>query len=328
MTLDNIVVSSSITFDNKGGYKILPSNKAVKLTDNQCCLWQNLDYRDPETYKLLSEDYGIDATIVEALCDDETRPRSFMHDDALILILRAVNFNKGSEPDDMISLRIWIDSQKIITLSHRPTQAIKNVMDSLEKGVGPKNPTACLIRIAHNLANEISEVVNDINDRTTDLEEEVIDMDNLSDFELRGKLSNLRREIITLRRYIAPQKEIFQTLHNEKSALLNPKSKAEIREIYNDITKSIEDLDYTRDHLAVSHEELQSKMSISMNKIIYMISIVTVIFMPLGLLTSLLGINVEGIPYATKPYAFGVVCLILLTISGFLITLLKKIRWL
>lgn len=328
MTVDNTIESSSIIFDNKGGYEILTSNQAINKTEKQCCLWQNLDYRDPETYKMLTEDYGIDATIVEALCDDETRPRSFMHDDALVLILRAVNFNKGSEPDDMISLRIWIDSQKIITLSHRPTQAVKSVMESLKKGVGPKNPTACLINIAHNMANEISEVINDINDRTTDLEEEVIDMDNLSDFELRGKLSNLRREIITLRRYIAPQKEIFQTLHNEKSILLTAKNKAEIREIYNDITKSIEDLDYTRDHLAVSHEELQSKMSISMNKIIYMISIVTVIFMPLGLITSLLGINVDGIPYATKPYAFSVVCLILLIISAFLITILKKVRWL
>ena len=109
--------------------------------------------------------------------------------------------------------------------------------------------------------------------------------------------------------------------------MLTQDDRSDIREIYNDITKAVEDLDYSRDHLAVFHEELQSKMTISMTKIMYIISIVTVIFTPLTVLTGLLGVNVQGIPYAENDYAFAFVCLIMLGITILLVYLMKKLRW-
>lgn len=318
----------SFILNGKGGAEVLENDNAIDLDKNQCCFWQQLDYRNPNVRNMLLNDYHLDSTVVDALCDEDTRPRFFNYNEGIALIMRGVNLNPHSDPEDMISLRIWLDNQKIITLSHRPLKSIRDVIAALINGNGPKTTTECFLKIAEKLTDNIADIVDDISDHTTDLEEKVIDMDNLSDFELRSAISGLRREIIGIRRYAAPQKEIFQNLLNEKSALFNAKNKADLREINNTIIKTVEDLDYAKDHLSVSHEELQSKMSLNMNKIMYMISIVTVIFMPLGLLTGLLGINVEGIPYAQSPYAFAAVCAGLLVICLFLIIVMKKLRWL
>ena len=311
----------SLLLDGKGGATPLPDNKAVVLQKGQCCFWQNLDYKDPQIFEILTKDYQLDSTIAEALCDDETRPRFFTQDNGMVLILRAVNFNKGSDVEDMISVRVWIDAEKMITLSHRFVPATNKLKEILAQKKGPKSPIGCLIEIMSALSDEINEI-------SDDLEEEVVDVDNLTDFQLRGKLSGLRRQIIVLRRYIAPQKEIFQNLYNQKSPMITPKAKVRIREIYNTVTKAVEDLDTTRDRLAVFHEELQSKMSISMSKIMYMISIVTVIFLPLGLITSLLGINVNGIPFAESPWAFLGVCIFLLLLCLILFTIMRRLKWL
>jgi len=60
----------------------------------------------------------------------------------------------------------------------------------------------------------------------------------------------------------------------------------------------------------------------------YLLSIVAAIFLPLGLLTGLLGINVGGIPGSENHLAFAFVCLILVIIAVFLLSIFKRIKWL
>lgn len=321
------ITTHTFIFDGKGKARAVEEAQPPQLLSGECCFWQNLDYKDPDTYKILTENYALDPIVADALCDEETRPHFFIHNDGIAVILRGINMNKGSDPDDMISLRIWIDDKKIITLEHRNLHSVTKLIHSFANNLAPKNTMQCFLQLAAYVTNEITSFITKLSEETDDLEDDVIDMSNLSDFDLREKLSALRREIISIRRYLAPQKEIFQNLQNEKIPLITTKTKAGLREIFNDISKNIEDLDYARDHIAVYHEELQSKMSINMNRIMYMISIVTVIFLPLGLITSLLGINVAGIPYAENHYAFAGVCVFLLLLIGILIIIMRKLRW-
>lgn len=291
-------------------------------------IWLNLDYKNENTFNLLTQKYSLPHEVAEALCDDTTRPRYFRFGDGIVLILRGINYNQGSDPEDMVSLRIWVDKEKVITLSHRRLKIINIMRKKLENNAAPSSSVQFFLTLAQIMVDEINDTIIDITENTSDLEEKVIGTDNLSDFELRNEISELRRKIISIRRYTAPQKEIFLSLQNDKWENFTADDKNDIREIFNDITKSLEDLDYCRDHLAIFHEELQSKTTIRMTKIMYMISIVTVIFTPLAVLTGLLGVNVQGIPYADKDYAFSAVCLILLSISLILIILMKRLKWL
>lgn len=326
--MDKTLEAHALILDGNGRASEVYGDSAVSLKVGNCCFWQLLDYRSETVRPLLVNEYHLDSSVVDALCDEDTRPRSFSTHNGMALILRGVNLNPGSNPEAMVSVRIWLDDKKLITLSHHPLKSAQEITDSLLQGKGPRTTADCFIALAAKINDNIAAVVNDISDATDDLEEKVIDTDNLSDFQLRSAISSLRRKIISIRRYAAPQKEIFQNLYNEKNPLFNTKNKSELREISNSLIKTLEDLDYDKDHLSVSHEELQSKMSLNMNKIMYMISIVTVIFMPLGLITSLLGINVEGIPYAESPYAFLTVCGILIVLCILLVIVMKKLKWL
>ena len=58
-----------------------------------------------------------------------------------------------------------------------------------------------------------------------------------------------------------------------------------------------------------------------------LLSIIAAIFLPLGFVTGLLGVNVAGIPGAAYPYAFGIVCLVLLGTGAGLFWYFKKIKW-
>lgn len=311
--------------DGRGG--IYSGDNKLSFESTPPPVWENLDYRNPETYKILVEDYAIDPAVADALCDEDTRPRFFAHDNGMLIILRAINLNPGSDPDDMISLRIWIDENKMISLEHRRLKAVAKLADSLERGKGPKNLMQCFLLLSRYVADVINDTVNGIIDRTDELEEKVIEIKEINDFSISGEITDLRRETISLRRYLAPMKDLFQNMQNEKHPLITPRGKSAMRELSNDMAKALEDLEYCREHITLYHEELQGKMSISMNRIMYIISIFTAVFLPLGLLTGLLGINVSGIPYADNDFAFAAVCIILIIIAAALLAIMKKLRW-
>ncbi len=103
---------------------------------------------------------------------------------------------------------------------------------------------------------------------------------------------------------MAPQRDAFAKLITDKIAWFDDDSRLRLREVSDRLIRHIEDLDAVRERAAVTQEELLSRLSDQMNTRMYVLSIVAAIFLPLGFLTGLLGINVGGIPGTENPWAF------------------------
>ena len=119
----------------------------------------------------------------------------------------------------------------------------------------------------------------------------------------------------------------MSSLLAQRVSWLGELSRLDLREVGDHLLRLIESLDATKDRAAVIHEELVSQMSEQLNQRMYVLSIVSVVFMPLGFLTGLLGVNVAGIPGADYPQAFAWFGggLLLLTISQVLV--FKRFKW-
>jgi zinc transporter len=291
----------------------------------QGTLWVHLDRLDPTSQRWLREESGVEALACEALLAEEARPRAASMKDSLLVILRGVNLHPGADPEDMVAIRMWIEDRRVITLRHHRLMAVQDVRDALETGKGPRDAADLLVQIALRLIERMGPVIDELDEAVDGIEEEVL---TARSHELRTKLSDLRRQAITLRRYIAPQRDAMLRLQQEDAAWLTPLHRARLREIGDRIIRYVEDLDAARERAAVTHEELLGRLSEQMNRTMYALSIVAVVFLPLGLLTGLLGINVAGIPFAEHPWAFGAVCVVLVLIAAAEIYLFRRLNWL
>jgi len=167
--------------------------------------------------------------------------------------------------------------------------------------------------------------IDGLDEEIDGLEVEVMEAQNQ---DLRARLAGLRRKAIALRRYIAPQREAMSRLSGERTTWLSDRHWARLREVADRVTRYVEDLDAARERAAVTQEELASRVAAQMNRIMYVLSMVAVIFLPLGLLTGLLGINVPGIPGEKNQWAFLVVCLLLVALVIVEVFLFRRKRWL
>lgn len=323
MTDENGLLTAFL-LDGHGGGKQLQWEGVKDWTPGAGPLWVHLDYVHPEAVKWLENDSNLDLAVAAALTTDETRPRSVTSHGGLLVILRGVNLNPGSDPEDMVAIRLWVDEHRIITTRHRRVKAIEAVEASLVAGDGPASSSSFLVEVADGLTSRIGSILSELDDRVDALEDEVLGGES---YTLRAEIGSLRREIISLRRYLAPQRDAVSRLQSERVEWLDEVSRVYLREIADRTTRYVEDLDSARDRAAVTQDELNSRLSERMNKTMFVLSIVAGIFLPLGLLTGLLGINVGGIPGTESPSAFLVVCVILVVLGVLQVGLFKRMRF-
>lgn len=309
--------------DGRGGGRSLDWAGVRGWSAADGCLWVHLERSAPQSQDWLRHEAGLEPLACEALLAEETRPRCTPVGNGVITILRGVNLNPGAEPDDTLSVRIWADAHRVISLRHRPLLAVKDVTAEIEAGRGPEGSGALLAGIASRLSDRMAPVLAHIDEVIDELEEQVVETQT---HQLRAELGRMRRRAITLRRYIGPQREAVSRLQGEPLAWLSDLDRARLREVGDRITRNIEDLDSLRERAAVVQEELAGRLSEQMNRNMYLLSIVAAVFLPLGLLTGLLGINVGGIPGTDNRWAFGIVCAALVVLAGVQIYLFRRFK--
>ncbi|MDD2290893.1 MAG: zinc transporter ZntB [Aliarcobacter sp.] len=287
-------------------------------------LWVHFDYSSQMAKDWIRNKSGIDSVAMDALLTEETRPRTTILNDSFLIALRGINLNPNSKPEDMVSIRLFISSNLIITTKRRNLLSIDEIMDSLKKGIGPKSSSEFLNELTYRVTSRMEGVIDELEDRTDSLEESLMDS---SDSKFRSELMAIRRETIILRRYLFPQKEAMSKLYHDKVTWISDYEKIELRETNDQLMRYIEELDTIRDKVALIQEELSNKLSEQMNKKMYVLSIISVIFLPLTFLTGLLGINVDGIPGADNERAFFNFLVILIAIATFQLILFKKKKW-
>jgi zinc transporter len=268
---------------------------------------------------------GLNDVAFHALVSPETRPRAVNRGDNLLLTLRGINLTPGVDPDDMVSLRIWTDGNRVISTRRRSLLSTQDVREELDAGNGPCNATELLVAWVDRITWRMSETVENFDDQVLALEERVLNEEIAG---VRLELARLRKQTLSIRRYLAPQREAMNRLVNENLSWLDEMNRLRLREINDRLIRYIEDIDEVRERAAMAQEELLSRVSEQMNQRSYVFTVVATIFLPLGFFTGLMGINVGGMPGVNDARAFWIVVGLCLGITGLAALLLHVKRWL
>jgi zinc transporter len=279
--------------------------------DGTGMIWQHLR-RDAEDTPRLLRAAGLDEFVIDALMAEETRPRCTVHENGVVLILRGVNLHPDAEPEDMVSVRLWLSAAGVIGVSVRPLNAIGDLVDACRRGAGPTSPGDFAAKLALRLADRAEPAVAALNEEIDAIEETALEPGAVIP---RGPLSRSRRAAILLRRHLVPQRDALTTLEIEDVDWLADRDRSRLREAADRVTRLGEELDAIRDRAQLLHDQVMDQRAERLNQRMLILAIVSAIFLPLGLVTGLLGINVGGMPGASSPWGFWVVCALLLIVG-------------
>ena len=313
----------ALLLDGRGGGRSLTAAEADAWVPDDGVLWLHLDITDPGAPALIDR-LDLEETVAEALTAVETRPRCDPVDQGLNVALRGVNTNPGAEPEDMVALRIWVEAQRIVTARRRRVLSAFDLRGELESGHGPLNSGDFIVQLADKLIERMQAVIDHSEERVGQLEEQVL---TASSRVFATDLADLRRETVALRRYLAPQREALGRMLSARVPWLGETERIHLREVNDQLTRYIEDLDAVRERSAVLQQELSARLQDELNRRMYVLSIVAAVFLPLGFLTGLLGVNIGGMPGVESKAAFLFFLLMLIAVVAIQVYWFKRKGW-
>ena len=265
----------------------------------------------------------LDPVVAAALSATETRPRCTPHGDGAVVILRGINLIEGADPEDMISLRIWIEEGLIISVGIRPLGALDDILSMVDRNRAPGSTGDMLASIALRLVDRADPVIADLNE-VLDGVEDALDAGDIA--ETRRTISDTRRVAIALRRYLFPQRDALTTLEVEDFDWISQLAKGHLREAVDRLSRLCEELDMIRERCQVVQDHILDVRAEAMNQQMLVLTVVAAFFLPMSFLTGLLGINVGGVPLAQSDYGFWIICGLMVAIGMLEYLLFRKFK--
>lgn len=310
---------SAIKLDGNGGGRHFDAEDLLAAGDRY---WVHLDYTCAESRQWL-ERQQFPAAVINALTASETRPRATEVAGGMLVYLRGVNLHPGARPEDMIAVRLWVGPQGVVSTQKRPLLSVQTLRDWLDAGQGAKSVTGLVAQLVDQLTWRMEDVIENLE---TEVEQCANALEESPTASLTFPLSQLRRRAITLRRYLSPQREALLKLQGDE-ALFASNERVLIVEASERLQRLLEDLDAAREHATLLQEEVFSVQNEAINDRMYLLAIISALFLPLGFLTGLFGINVGGLPGVENAQAFWWFCSAMLVVAVGVLIWMRKRRW-
>ncbi|WP_419963953.1 zinc transporter ZntB [Pantoea vagans] len=311
----------SCQLDGKGGMIPIAEDEVIEC--EQPC-WLHLNYTHRKSAEWLQSTPQIPDTVRDALAGDSMRPRVSRLGDGFMIVLRSVNHNSDARRDQLVVMRVFINDKLIVSTRRRKVSAVDEVLTDLQNGNGPIDCGSWLVDVCDALTDHTSEFIEELHDKIIELEDALLDQR----MPARGELGLLRKQLIVMRRYMAPQRDVYARLASEKLAWMDDSERRRMQDIADRLGRGLDDLDAGVARTAILADEVASAMAESMNRRTYTMSLMAMIFLPATFLTGLFGVNLGGIPGGEWKYGFSIFCLLLVALAVGVAGYLRKRRWL
>ena len=289
----------------------LRDGTVVELDPGQCpppegkdFVWEHFEREDGDDLVSLLKHADIPEVVLGALVAAETRPRCEQIDDGALINLRGQALEPAQDGDRLVSIRAWVRGNRVTSASRRTLAATATAATAMRAGL-ISDPGDLVAAFAKAISNGLDPEVAALGDSADDCEIEV-GASNL--YQLRRRIAEIRSQAITYRRFVAPDRDALLSLADLDMTWLAADDRLHIREAADRFARMAEELEAVRERAALLHEQLTDMRTELIDRRSLLIAVVAFIFLPLTFITGLLGMNVEGIPFAHAPWAFwGVV---------------------
>lgn len=282
--------------------------------------WWHFDLSDPALTQWCEN--HLPAIPTGALLQPETRPRCDRFEDGLILNLRGINMNADQLAEEMVSIRMWVTDAVVVTVRLRRVFALEDIRKSAQAQMAPPSPADFISDLVTRLTTRVQTEVTTISKLTEFFEADLED----DTTPIPQELTQSRRRVIRLRRYLDPQRAALNKLAVEE--LMPPHNQPTLRELANRTTMAVEELDALRDRLVTVQDDHDLDVARKQARNSFILSVGAGIFLPISFLTGLFGMNVGGMPGLENPWAFTILCVAMAALAVGLVAIFRRKNWL
>ncbi|MGZ3253698.1 MAG: transporter [Burkholderiaceae bacterium] len=276
-------------------------------------IWLHLNLANTASEKWLKENTKLADEFYESLHQGSRSTRIELVDNTLIAVVNDVLHDFSFEPSDISTLWLSVDKQVVISARRKPLKAVDRLRMAVNKGEAIRSSVELLIHLLHDQEDVLVNIVRDAIIRVDDIE------DNLLAGKLqnkRAKLGELRRVLVRLQRLLAPEPAALFRLLQKPPVWIADADVQDLRQSTEEFSVVLNDMTSLQERIKLLQEEIAALVNEENNRSLFVLTIVTVLALPINIIAGLFGMNVGGIPMAQEPAGFWIVVGIVATLTA------------
>jgi magnesium transporter len=321
-------VPHSVLRDAAGrmAFDIPPREIRDALADGATKLWLDIDSTSRHQHAILEKLLHFHPLTIEDTLNPNSRVKLEAYDGYLFMVLRAVRFcDTTTDPYDLETenLYLYLGANYVVTVHAGFSQTVATVSDLIRRSpdLFDRGPA----RLAHTICDTAIDAFFPILDRIDEfvdgLESRVFER---FDESALHDIFGLKRMVLSLRRYLAPQREMFNVLANRPSPLLPAESQLYFRDVYDHVLRINDSLDNFRELLSSTLDSYLTQVSNRLGSITKGLSVIATLSVPFVVISGMWGMNFIEIPLSHYPHGFWVMLFLQLALG---IALVAVLRW-
>lgn len=297
------------------------------LSAKENILWIDFDNPTETEVRLLSDIFNFHPLAIEDCLKDVHHPKVDDYGDYLFISVHGIALKKLEEELFTEELDIFLGSNYLVTFHHEPRRSISVSWQRCQQrsNLISKGADFLLYHIIDTLTDNYMPVIEAIDGKLDQIEEKVF---SNPDKQTLNKIFDLRRDILYLRRVIIPQREVIYRLSRGEFDLVRRESAIFFRDVFDHLYRIADSIETYRDVISGVLEAYLSISSNKLNEVMKVLTIITTIIMPLSLIVGIYGMNFKNMPELEWKYGYPLVWVIMISLTGFLVWLFKRKKWL
>jgi magnesium transporter len=304
------------------------TDELLYLKDSSKLSWINIDGLDNlGMMEEISQVFNLESNILSDVMNPGIRPKVQEFDNGLFITIKLLQYNSNIEHLVMENLSLIATPNTLISFQEQPNSVFDPVRDRIRKHKN-KIRTSGSDYLAFALLDIVVDnyiyIIGILGDKIEDLEEQMVADPNK---ELLSKINFHKLELNFLRKHIKPAKEMILNLSKLSTEFIQDENRIHFKELQDNINeaKELSDSYYEilYDMLSIYH----SSMSTKLNEIMRVLTIISVIFIPITFIVGVYGTNFTYLPEKDYHYGYFIMWGIMILISLGMILFFKKKRW-
>ena len=307
-------------------HELTAAEIADRLRDRGGALWVDIDARDvPHCTRVLGDVFHFHPLAIEDTLNPESRVKLEEYDGYLFMIVRGVRFREET-PDpydyETVNLCFFLGPNFLVTVHRDRTPSVDALLDR-PKRVGELLGRG-VERLFHGIVDHAIDaffpILDQLDEFVDGLEERVFvsfDRNALRD------IFRVKRLVVTLRRQLAPQREVLGVLANRPSPYLKPATQIYFRDVYDHALRINDAIDGYRELLSSTLDSYLTQVSNQLGTVTKTLSLIATITLPFIIVSGMWGMNFARVPLAEAPGGFWIMLVLQLVIGVALVAILK-----
>ena len=275
-------------------------------------VWLHFNLSHAATEKWLHDHADVADEFHATLHDGSRSTRIELADNTLVAVVNDVLHSFSLDSAEIATLWLSVTRNVVITARRTPLKSIERLRQAVEAGAAIHSSAALLVHLLHDQGDVLVRIVRDAVARVDRAE------DNLLAGRLdqqRSNLGTLRRVLVRLQRLLAPEPAALFRLLQRPPRWMDERDVQELRQATEEFSVVLNDMSSLQERIKLLQEEIAAQINENNSRSLFVLTIVTVLALPINIIAGLLGMNVGGVPLAEDPFGFWIVASIVATFT-------------